>query len=95
MIEVANLLALDSADQVPAALDALLKTISGQKADFRVNWSFSGTLNFINRQERFVSYRSWLNQFFSVAQVENRDAIVKALREAQAQFLAMSGDHRK
>jgi tetratricopeptide (TPR) repeat protein len=85
MIEVANLLALGNADQVPAALTALSKTVSGQKADFRITWSFSGTLNFINLQERFVSYRSWLNQFFGVAREENRDAILKALREAQAQ----------
>ena len=95
MIEVANLLALDNADQVPAALTALDKTVSGQNADFRITWSFSGALNFINWQERFVSYRSWLNQFFSVAREENRDAIVKALREAQAQFPALNSGQRK
>ena len=95
MIEVANLLALDNADQVPAALAALNKTISDQKADFRITWSFGGTLNFINRQEKFASYRSWLNQFFSVAREENRDAIVEALREAQSQFPAMKSNQRK
>ena len=95
MIEVANLLAIDNADQAPVALDALHKTISGQRADFRINWSFSGALNFINREERFVSYHPWLNQFFSVAREENRDAILKALREAQAQFPATSGNHRR
>ena len=95
MIDVANLLALDNADQVPAALIALNKTVSGQKADFRITWSFNGTLNFINRQGRFVSYRSWLNQFFSTAREENRDAILKALREAQTQFPGLSGNHRR
>ena len=95
MIEVANLLALDNADQVPAALAAILKTVSDQKADFRINWSFSGTLNFINRQEKFASYRPWLDRFFSVAQEENRAAIVKALREAQTQFPAMNSGQRK
>jgi tetratricopeptide (TPR) repeat protein len=95
MIEVANLLALDNADQVPAALAALHKTISGQNADFRINWSFSGALNFINREERFVSYRPWLNQFFSAAREENRDAVLKALREAQAQFPAMNSGQPK
>jgi tetratricopeptide (TPR) repeat protein len=95
MIEVANLLALDNANQVPAALVAIDKTISDQKADFRINWSFSGTLNFINRQEKFVSYRLWLDRFFSVAREENRAAIVKALREAQTQFSAMNSGQRK
>jgi tetratricopeptide (TPR) repeat protein len=86
MIEVANLLALENADKVPAALAALHQTVSFQKADFRIDRSFSGALNFINRQERFDSHRAWLNQFFGLAQAENCDAIVKALREAQAQF---------
>jgi tetratricopeptide (TPR) repeat protein len=95
MIEVAKLLALDNADQVSAALAEILKTISDQKADFQINWSFSGTLNFINLQEKFASYRPWLNRFFSAAQEENRDATVKALREAQTQFPAMSGNQRK
>jgi tetratricopeptide (TPR) repeat protein len=95
MIEVANLLALDNADRVPAALAALHKSLSDQKADFRINWSFNGTLNFINRQEKFASYRPWLNRFFSAAKEENRDAIVKALREAQAQFPAMNSGQRK
>jgi tetratricopeptide (TPR) repeat protein len=95
MIEVANLLALDNADQVPAALTALNKTVSDQKADFQIDWSFSGALNFINSQERFVSYRPWLNRFFSAAQEENRDAIVKALREVRTQIPATSGKHRR
>jgi hypothetical protein len=95
MIEVANLLVLGNADQVPAALASVHKTISDQKADFRINWSFSGALNFINLEERFVSYRLWLNGFFSVEREENRDAILKALRETQAQFPAVSGNHRR
>jgi tetratricopeptide (TPR) repeat protein len=95
MIEVANLLACDDANQVPVALDALYKTISDQEADFRINWSFSGTLHFIEQQEKFASYRSWLNQFFSVTQEKNRDAILKALREAQAQFPAVNSNQRK
>ncbi|HEY6403424.1 MAG TPA: hypothetical protein VI479_18520 [Blastocatellia bacterium] len=95
MIEVANLLAIDNTDQAPVALAALYKTVSDQEANFRIDWSFGGALNFINQQERLDLHRSWLNQFFSMAQEENRDAILKALREAQAQFPATSGNHRR
>ena len=95
MIEIANLVALDNANQAPAVLAALHKTISDQKADFRINWSFSGAIHFIIKQENFVSYRAWLNQFFSIAQEENRDAIVEALRKAQAQFPAVNNNQRK
>lgn len=86
MIEVANLLALDQAAQMPAALTGLRETIAAQRADFRITWSFAGTLHFINQHEKLASHRTWLNQFFGTAQAENRDAILKALREAQAQF---------
>jgi hypothetical protein len=95
MIEVVNLLAFDNANQVPATLAEILKTISDQKPDFQINWSFSGTLNFINLQEKFISYRSWLNQFFRMAQEKNRDAILKALREAQTRFPASNSNQRK
>jgi len=66
-----------------------------QKVDFKINWYFSGALNFINREERFASYRSWLNQFYSVAREENRDTILKALREAQGRFPGMSRNLRR
>ena len=72
MIEVANLLALDKAAHVPNALTVISKSIAEQKADFQIGWSFSGTLHFINQKERFVRYRAWLNQFFGIAQGENR-----------------------
>ena len=86
MIEVANLLALDNAPQVSAALTALGKSISDQEIGFRIRWNFNGTLNFINHEEKFAPYRAWLNQFFGIARGENREAILKALREAQEQF---------
>ncbi len=95
MIEVANLLALDNASQVPAALTALDKSISDQDRGFRIEWTFNGTLHFINQEERFAHNRDWLNQFFRIAQGENRDAILKALREAQAQFPALNSNQRK
>jgi tetratricopeptide (TPR) repeat protein len=95
MIEVANLLALDNADQVPATLAALHKNISDQKADFQITWSFSGTLHYIEQQNKFSPYRSWLSRFFSEVQGKNRDDILKAVREAQAQFPAPNSNQRK
>jgi tetratricopeptide (TPR) repeat protein len=86
MIEAANLLALNQRAQIPAALDSLLKTIAGQKDDFQINWSFSGTIHFINQHEKLAADRPWLNAFFAAAQEKNRDSILKKLREAQASF---------
>jgi tetratricopeptide (TPR) repeat protein len=86
MIEVANLLALDQSAQVPAALMALLETIAAQPADFRVTWSFNGTLHFIGTHEPLAARRDWLRQLITVLQADNRDVILTGLRAAQKQF---------
>lgn len=86
MIEVANLLALDQAAQVPDALSNLRKTIEAQPAEFRLTWSFTGTLHFIQQEGKLAAHRAWLEQLFAIAQGAERDAILKALRAAQEQF---------
>src|SRR5262249_48965197 len=86
LIGVANLLALGNTTEVPPALMTLGKTITEQKSDFRIRWTFNGTLHFINQEEVFAPYRAWLNQFFGMAQGENRDAILEVLRAAQSRF---------
>jgi len=86
MIEVANLLALDKAEEVPDSMATLMKTVGEQEPNFRIVWSFGGTLHFINQREELRIYRPWLTEFFRAATGENRDAILKALRESQSQF---------
>src|SRR5262249_15702550 len=46
-IEIANLLALDKAAVVSGKIDTMLETIGKQPEDFKVTWSFGGTLHFI------------------------------------------------
>jgi tetratricopeptide (TPR) repeat protein len=86
MIEVANLVALNRAPQIPATLDALMKMVAEQKEDFRIEWPFDGTLRFINQHEKFAARRAWLNSIFAAAQEEKRDAILKKLRKSQTSF---------
>lgn len=86
MIEVANRLALGQADQVPALLTALQKDIAAQPPAFHIEWSFNGTLRFINQHEKLAIHRDWLNQFFATAQAENREAISTALGVAVEKF---------
>jgi hypothetical protein len=49
----------------------------------------------IEQQNKFSPYRSWLSRFFSEVQGKNRDDILKAVREAQAQFPAPNSNQRK
>ncbi len=85
-IDVANSLALNKVDQVPAKLNAMIQAIANQPADFKLAWRFDGTLHFISQNEKLAIYRDWLLQLFGAAQAANRDAIVKGLREAKASF---------
>jgi tetratricopeptide (TPR) repeat protein len=85
-IEIANLLALDKANQVPAKLDGLIESVTGQPAGFKVDWSFAGTLHFIGKDEKLKAHRAWLGRLFGALQSENRDAMLKALREVTADF---------
>ncbi len=64
----------------------MIAAIAAQPADFNVNWNFAGTLHFIGQNEKLANYREWLRQLFSAVKAENRDAILKALREAKAKF---------
>jgi tetratricopeptide (TPR) repeat protein len=86
MIEIANLLALGKTDQIPGAVDSLLKAVQNEKSDFRITWSFNGTRRFINEHESLAPYRAWLNKLFAAAQEDNRDDILKKMRESLIQF---------
>ncbi|HKX32147.1 MAG TPA: hypothetical protein VJ302_30955 [Blastocatellia bacterium] len=86
MVEVANLMALEETDLIPTAMDLLLRAIAVQRRDFRMTWSFSGTMRYIERYEKLAFYRVWLTRFFAAARETNRDAILEKLREAQMQL---------
>jgi tetratricopeptide (TPR) repeat protein len=86
MIDVANSLALGKAEAVPRKLDELIELVSNQPENFRITWIFNGTLHFISQHERLAPHREWLNQLFAAAKAGERDAIVKALRDAKGTF---------
>ena len=86
LIEIANLLALGQAQEVPVKLDLLSQAVAAQPADFKLTWTFNGTLHFIGQNKKLAPYREWLRQLFNAAQAENRDAIIKGLREAKVGF---------
>jgi tetratricopeptide (TPR) repeat protein len=85
-IELANLLALDQDDQVPAKLEALIDEVRHQPASFHVGWSFDGTKYFIAHNEKLKPHRAWLGQLFEAFKADERGALVKALLEAQTRL---------
>ncbi|MEO6725858.1 MAG: hypothetical protein ABIU20_01480 [Blastocatellia bacterium] len=56
MIEIANLLALGQAQAIPDKLDALIAAVATQPADFKITWTFNGTLHFIGQEEKLSAY---------------------------------------
>jgi len=79
-VEIANLVALNRSAEVPAKMKNLIEALESQKADFKVEWSFKGTRNFISQSDQFASHRPWLLGLFAAMGGENRDAIIKNLR---------------
>ncbi len=90
-IEIANLLALNQAEQIQEKLEVLQQAIASQPEDFKVGWSFAGTKHFISQHEPLVPYRAWLLQFFSALEGENREAILQALQSVQADYRVVAG----
>ncbi len=86
VIEIANALALGKAESVKPKLAALIAAVAPQPADFRVGWSFNGTLHFIGTHEPLAARRDWLRQLITALQADNRDALLTALRAAEKQF---------
>lgn len=87
-IEIANLLALNQADQVPAKLARLVGEVSQQPEEFKSEWTFDGTRHFINENEKLLPYRAWLGQLFDALASQDRDTMLKALKDVQAKFKA-------
>ncbi len=86
VIEIANALALGKAASVKPKLAALSAAVALQPADFRVGWSFNGTLHFIGTHEPLAARRDWLRQLIGALQSPKRDDILAALRQAQSSF---------
>jgi hypothetical protein len=79
-LEIANLIALNRSGEVPAKMKNLIEALESQKADFRVEWSFTGVKHFISQSEQFAANRVWLLGLFAAIGRENRDAIIKNLK---------------
>lgn len=85
-IEIASLLALGQANEMQSKLDSLIAYVSAQPATFYGEWGFDGPIHFIGQNEKLSPYRAWLGQLFEVLGSKDRDTMVKALRDARANF---------
>ena len=89
-IEIANLLALNNAAQVPDKLQALIDSFAAQSEDFKVIWTFNGTRHFIDHSTQLAPYRPWLGQLFTAMEAEDRQTALTGLQAARAGLQAMA-----
>ena len=88
-IGIANALAQNQTQPVPAALETLQAALAAQPDTFKVNWSFAGTKHFIGTNETLAPHRAWLLQFFeAVERKAGRVANLAGLKEVKASFMA-------
>jgi hypothetical protein len=85
-IEIASLLADGEKKQVPRKLTALLAEVERQPQDFKVSWTFNGLRHYVGRDEKLARYRAWLGRLLDAVESPDRDSMLQALRDAQAQF---------
>ena len=85
-IAIANSLALNRPAQVPAKLADLIAEVSAQPVEFRVEWSFEGTKQFIGQNETLSSCRAWLGKLFDALACKDRETMLDALRQVKASF---------
>jgi tetratricopeptide (TPR) repeat protein len=86
VIEIADLLALNKADRISSKMEALIAEVSCQPADFKVGWVFDGTRHFISQTEKLSPYCDWLDKLFDAIGGEDRETILKGLKEAKESF---------
>jgi hypothetical protein len=60
--------------------------VARQPAAFKVTWTFSGTRHFIAHDEKLSAYRAWLEHLLNALESQDRDSMLRALREVQAEF---------
>jgi tetratricopeptide (TPR) repeat protein len=88
-IEIANLLALNNAAQVPDKLQALIDSLAAQPDDFKVTWTFNGTKHFIDQHAQLAPYRTWLGQLFTALEAEDRQTALTGLQAARTGLQAV------
>jgi tetratricopeptide (TPR) repeat protein len=80
VIEIANLKVLKKEEAVKAKLADLIEAVKKQPADYRVDWSFSGTRHFVETSDKVAGQREWLLRFLDAVEKEGRDKIGEGLR---------------
>jgi len=90
VIEIANLLALNNATQVPAKLQTLIDSLAAQPDDFKVTWTFNGTKHFIDQHAQLAPYRTWVGQLFTALEAEDRQTVLTGLQAARIDLQAVA-----
>jgi len=80
VIEIANLKALNREETVKAKMANLIEVVKKQPADYRIDWTFSGTRHFVETSGKVAGQREWLLRFLDAVEKEGRDKIGEGLR---------------
>ena len=78
-LEVATLTAQRQAVDATGKLRELRAFVAAQAADFKITWTWDGTIHFVQTDDRLAPARPWLESFFKALQGENREVILGSL----------------
>jgi tetratricopeptide (TPR) repeat protein len=84
-LEIAALLAQSKRETIPKKLQELLDLVSAQPEDLR-DWSWAGTVHFVQTDGRMVPIRGWLLSLFEALQGKDSAAVLEGLRTVASSF---------
>jgi hypothetical protein len=74
-------MAQDKTDAVREKLEELRNSILERPEDYVIEWTFNGVKHFIQNSEHLILQKEWMLSFFSAIEAENREAILKGLKD--------------
>jgi len=88
-LAIAALLAQGKKETISQELQGLLDFINARPADFRVDWSWAGTIHFVQTDDRLAPLRDWLLSFFEALQGKDRKALFEGLQTVVSSFATL------
>ncbi len=86
IVDIVTALALKKADTVPQKLQELRTLVSSQPETFHADWSFDGTKHYVEVEQVFARYRTWLMDLFATVKSTDRASLLAAVDRIQTRF---------
>ena len=79
-LQIANFVALEMHERAFSSLASLVAELSSRSRSFAIDWSFRGTIHFIEENDTFGTHQAWLVEFFDALETETDSDLINRIR---------------